>query len=191
MPSNRSSPSQLPASGAAVDATLLKGCCAGERSAQKRLYDSCIGQVYRLMVRLVGTQDAEDLTQQVFMQVFRKLEQFAGDSQFETWLYRLAMNEAFQFLRKERRWKFQPLVVDPMSPRPPEHDAHDYKDLMEQALLRIDPELRSVFVLKEMEKLSYQEIAKAMSIPEGTVGSRLNRARRELQRHLTDLGWEE
>ena len=190
MTSNDPSPLQQASSTAAIDAALLQGCCAGERSAQKRLYESCLGQVYRLMVRMVGMQDAEDLTQQVFLQVFRKLEQFVGESRFETWLYRLATNEALQFLRKERRWKFQHLTVDPMSQTPPEQFAHDDRDLLEQALQRLDPELRSVFVLKEVEKLPYQEVAEALNIPEGTVGSRLNRARRELQRHLTDLGWE-
>ncbi|MCA9038484.1 MAG: sigma-70 family RNA polymerase sigma factor, partial [Planctomycetaceae bacterium] len=63
-------------------------------------------------------------------------------------------------------------------------------ELLEQALQQLDPELRSVFVLKEVESLSYREIAQVMDIPEGTVGSRLNRARRELQQHLADLGWE-
>ena len=61
------------------------------------------------------------------------------------------------------------------------------KELLEQALARIDPELRSIFLLREVEKLSYHEIADAMQIPEGTVGSRLNRARRELRQRLSDL----
>ncbi len=190
MSSNGSSSLQQSTSRARVSAAVIDGCCAGDRSAQKSLYESCHGLIFRLMVRLVGLRDAEDLTQQVFLQLFRKLDQFSGDSQFETWLYRLATNEAFQFLRKECRWNFQRLTVEPMSQKRAEQDAQDNRDLLEQALLRVDPELRTVFVLKEVEKLSYQEIAEVMKIPAGTVGSRLNRARRELQQHLTDLGWE-
>ncbi len=181
---------QHPTSPVAIDLALVEGCCAGDRVAQRRLYDTCQGQVFRLMVRIAGPRNAEDLTQQVFMQAFRKMTQFAGDSRFETWLYRLALNEALQFLRRERRWRFQPLTTDPMSQNRPEQDGCEGRDLLEQALQRIEPEQRSLFVLREVEKLSYREIAEAMNIPEGTVGSRLNRARRELQQHLTDLGWE-
>ncbi len=142
------------------------------------------------MVRIAGRQAADDVTQQVFLQVFHKMDQFAGHSKFETWLYRLAMNEALQHLRKERRWNHQPLMHEPMSEHTSEDEQSDDRDVLEQALSRLEPELRSLFVLREVERLSYREIAEAMGIPEGTVGSRLNRARRELQQHLADLGWE-
>ena len=190
MASNRTSPEQDSSRMAELPADVFASCRAGDRSAQRSLFERCLSQVYQLMVRLVGVQDADDLTQQVFLQVFRKLHQFAEGARFETWLYRLATNEALQFLRKERRWRFQTLLVDPMSKKTDESDSQDHRDLLEKALQRLDPVLRSVFVLKEVECLSYQEIAEAMNIPEGTVGSRLNRARRELQQHLTDLGWE-
>jgi RNA polymerase sigma-70 factor, ECF subfamily len=174
---------------AAIDGEVLSACRAGERSAQQRVYELCHLQVYRLMVRMVGLQDAEDVTQQVFLQVFRKIDQFDGHSKFETWLYRLAMNEALQQLRKGRRWKFQPLTHDPMSVAKPEEERGEEKELLEQALARLDPELRALFVLREIEGLSYRQIAETINIPEGTVGSRLNRARRELQQHLSELGW--
>ncbi|MGD9853621.1 MAG: RNA polymerase sigma factor [Planctomycetaceae bacterium] len=175
---------------AGIGADVLEGCRVGDRLAQRLLYESFQCQVYRLTVRIVGWQDAEDVTQQVFLQVFRKMGQFAGHSKFETWLYRLAMNEALQHLRKERRWNHQPLRHEPMSPHKREEEQTEDKDVLEQALSRLEPELRSLFVLREVEGLSYREIAEAMGIPEGTVGSRLNRARRELQQHLADLGWE-
>lgn len=142
------------------------------------------------MVRMVGSDDAADLTQQVFLQAFGKIDQFAGRSKFETWLYRLAVNEALQHLRKGKRWKFQTLSRDPESHQTSAGDSYEYRELLEQALTRLDPELRSLFVLRSVEELSYREIAETIEIPEGTVGSRLNRARRELQQHLTDLGWE-
>jgi RNA polymerase sigma-70 factor (ECF subfamily) len=173
----------------AVDVETLAGCCVNERGAQRRLYEACHGLVYRLMVRIVGVQDAEDLTQQVFLQLFRKIDQFAGQSKFETWLYRLAMNEALQHLRKGRRWNFQPLTYEPMTEGNREDEQTEQRELLERALTRLEPELRSIFVLREVEGLTYHDIAEAIDIPEGTVGSRLNRARRELQKHLAELGW--
>jgi RNA polymerase sigma-70 factor (ECF subfamily) len=139
-----------------------------------------------LAVRMVGLQDAADVTQQVFLQAFRSLKQFNGRSRFETWLYRLAINESLQHLRRNRRWRYHALDWEPMD------DSHDEenserRDLLEQALARIDPELRSIFLLRESECLSYRDIAEALEIPEGTVGSRLNRARRELRQILSDV----
>ena len=143
------------------------------------------------MVRMVGSQDAADATQQVFLQVFRKIDQFAGHSKFETWLYRLAVNEALQHLRKEERWKSKPLIDEPMSRHEPEQERTENMEVLEQALSRVGPELRAIFLLREVDGLSYREIAEAIEVPEGTVGSRLNRARRELQQQLAHLGWEQ
>ena len=175
---------------AAIDAAVLAGCRSSERGAQQRLYELSHRQVYRLMVRMVGLQDAADMTQQVFLQVFRKIDQFAGHSKFETWLYRLAVNEALQHLRNGQRWNFQTLSREPVSHHIPDEERDEHKELLDRALSRIEPELRSIFVLREVEGLSYREIAETIDAPEGTVGSRLNRARHELQQHLADLGWE-
>lgn len=173
-----------------VDASILEGCRLKERGAQQCLYELYHRQVYRLMIRTVGLQDAADVTQQVFLQLFRKIDQFAAQSKFQTWLYRLAINEGLQHLRKGRRWNFQNLSHEPMSQHKPEFERNEHKELLDEALSRVEPELLSIFVLREVEDLSYREIAEVIKIPEGTVGSRLNRARRELQQHLVDLGWE-
>jgi len=169
---------------------VLQGCCAGDREAQRRLYELRHAQVYRLVLRMVGQEDAQDLVQQVFLQLFRKIGQFAGHAKFDTWLYRLATNEALQYLRKRKRWTFETLAVDPASSQVSTADRNEQSELLEVALGRLEPDLRAVFILKELEKLSYRDIAASVGIPEGTVGSRLNRARRELQKHLADLGWE-
>ncbi len=142
------------------------------------------------MVRMVGLQDAADLTQQIFLQAFRKIDQYAGQSKFETWFYRLAINEALQYLRKTRRRSHLSLTQEPMCQNQPEQNRRDMKELLEEALSRLEPEVLSVFILHEVEKLTYREIAEVKKIAEGTVGSRMNRARRELKQHLTDLGWE-
>ncbi len=168
---------------------FLAGCRAGDSDSQRQLYDACSPRVYRLAVRMVGLQDASDVTQQTFMRAFSRLDQFDGQAKFETWLYRLAVNESLQHLRKRRRWKQSSLEYEPADERPANDRNIEKKELLERASDRLDPQLRSIFLLRESEGLSYQEIARALEIPEGTVGSRLNRARRELQQHLIALGW--
>jgi len=139
---------------------------------------------------MVGLEDAADLTQQVFLQVFERIGQFSGRSKVSTWIYRVAVNEALQHLRRSNRPKIGILEQEPMDRSRSSEDKSDEKELLEQALSRLEPELRSTFLLREVEGLSYTEIAQALGIPQGTVGSRLNRARLELQQHLIDLGWE-
>jgi RNA polymerase sigma-70 factor (ECF subfamily) len=141
-------------------------------------------------MRMVGLNDADDLLQQVFLQVFRSLSQFSGQSRFETWLYRVSVNESLQHLRKQRRRRWVSLEGDFMDRQPDQERDFDHKELMEHALARLEPELRSLFLLREVEKQSYAEIAAVMQIPEGTVASRLSRARQLLKQYLVELGWE-
>jgi len=124
------------------------------------------------MVQMVGRQDAEDVTQQVFLQMFRKLDQFRGQSELETWLYRLATNEALQHLRRQKRHAAGPLVWEPAADDPDPLTKSEESGLFQVALSRLEPELRAIFLLKEQQKLSYGEIAESLEIPEGTVGSR-------------------
>ncbi|MCA9167594.1 MAG: sigma-70 family RNA polymerase sigma factor [Planctomycetales bacterium] len=184
--------------GLSDDATCLAppeqwvaGCVAGDRRAMQSLYEHCSGRIYALMVRMVGQQDADDLTQQVFLQMFRKLAQFNGQSKLETWLYRLATNEALQHHRRKQRRSSSQLVEEPVTASEDRVGAAEELQLLETALSRLAPELRAILLLKEQEKLSYREIAEAVAVPEGTVGSRLNRARRELREELIKLGWVE
>ena len=176
--------------GSSVDlGNLIGACIASDRDAMQQIYEQCSGRVYALMVRIVGRQDADDLTQQVFLQMFRKLEQFSGGSKLETWLHRLATNEALQHLRKKKRQAVQPLVIEPSAIDTNPLMESEKVQMLEIALTRIDPELRAILSLKEEQNLSYREIAETLDIPEGTVGSRLNRARKELREQLQQLGW--
>lgn len=172
-----------------VLAAIVAGCRQGDRAAQRGLYDVCQDRVYRVAVRMVGRQEADDITQQVFLQAFRSIGQFQGQSRIETWLYRLTVNECLQFVRRNRRWRFASLEWEPTDGSN-RREEREQRELLDEALARLDPELRSIFVLKEVEQLSYREIAEAVQIPEGTVGSRLNRARRELQQHLSSIGFQ-
>lgn len=173
-----------------VAAEIIAACQQGDPVAQRHLYDASHQNVYRLVVRMVGVQEATDVTQQVFLQVFRKIGQFSGRSQIGTWIYRVAVNESLQYLRKAKRTQMQVLEQEPMDRSPEGRGNIDDKELLEQALAQLEPDLRSTFLLREIEGFSYGAIASALEIPEGTVGSRLNRARRELKQHLVELGWE-
>lgn len=168
---------------------LVAACVAGERDAMRQIYERTCGRIYALMVRMVGRQDADDLTQQVFLQMFRKLHLFAGQSKLETWLYRLATNEALQYLRRRKHEPAQQFI-EPSIAVPDPLIASEEGELLVRALSRLDPELRAILSLKEEQNLSYREIAESLGIPEGTVGSRLNRARKDLRQELAKLGWE-
>jgi RNA polymerase sigma-70 factor (ECF subfamily) len=142
------------------------------------------------MVRIVGAEDAADVMQQVFLQVFRKIDQFSGRSQLSTWLYRVAVNEALQHLRTRDRAVTRTLEFDVVDRSPASTQRSEDAEILEQALARLDPELRCVFLLREGEGMDYHDIASALNIVEGTVASRLNRARRQLRDHLVELGWQ-
>ena len=170
-------------------AEIVAGCQQGDRRAQQLLYERCHERVFRLLVRMVGQQEAPDVLQQVFLQVFSKIGQFAGHAQFETWLYRLAINECLQF-RRRRTWVHYDMPADePIDPSAEPGLRAQQQELMERALAQLAPELRAIFLLREVEGLSYREISVTLQIKEGTVGSRLNQARAELRNVLSELGW--
>ncbi len=161
---------------------MIESCRLGDRDAQRQLYERHCVQVYRLMYRMVGESNADDLTQQVFSCLFQRLGKFEARSSFSTWLYRLASNEALQFLRRRpQRDPDQAMLGEPMDDRIRATVRTEQPDLLEFALAQLDPDLRVIFLLRESEELSYYDIAMTLDIAEGTVASRLNRARRCLR----------
>lgn len=187
---NRKSPEDVSEdNNGSVSIRLVEACIAGDHSAMQQLYERCSDRVYRLMMRMVGPQDADDLTQQVFLQTFRKLDRFRGESTLETWLYRLASNEALQHLRRRKRDRTDTLLHEPASNDSDRGLRIEDAEMLELGLSKLDAELRVILSLKEVQDLSYAEIAETIGIPAGTVGSRLNRARKELRQELTKLGW--
>ncbi|MBI3467209.1 MAG: sigma-70 family RNA polymerase sigma factor [Planctomycetes bacterium] len=162
---------------------IIRRCLAGEGVAQRELYDRYHRRVYRLAVRMVGRLDAADVTQEVFLQVFRGLDRFRAAAQFSTWLYRVAVNECLQHQRRSTH-PLEPLTDEPASTSAgPERQA-EQADLLERALGRLEEQLRTVFLLREAEGMSYAQIAEVLGIPLGTVASQLSRARAELRAFL-------
>jgi RNA polymerase sigma-70 factor (ECF subfamily) len=167
----------------------VAGCQRHDRQMQRQLYDLCHEQAYRLCARMVGRQDAADVCQQTFLKVFQSIGHFAGRSSFMTWLFRIAVNECLQHRRKASRGRAVNLAdFEPPDRAPPATQRIHDRELLEMALARLDPELRCAFLLREVEELSYAQIAEVIEIPEGTVASRLSRARRELEQILRGLG---
>lgn len=156
----------------------------GKRNALREIYAATSVRMFRLMVHLAGIQDADALTQHVYVQAYSKLSQFSSDSKFEISFYRLATAEALQYLRREKHRPTRELVVEPSTRQNGLAEQDEGVHLVRQALEVLDPELRAIFTLKEEIGLSYQEIAQTLGIPEGTVGSRLTQTRRELRKHL-------
>ena len=167
---------------------VLDGCCRGDREMQRELYERCHQQVFRLAVRMVGRQDASDVCQLVFLKMFQSIDQFAGRSNFTTWLYRIAVNECLQHRRKRGS---RPMVhladYEPPDRHTPATERVADHELLEVALGRIEPELCSLFLLREVEELSYSELADVLHLSEGTVASRLNRARDQLHTVLETI----
>ena len=147
-------------------------------------------------MRVLGSsEDALDITQDAFVQAFVKLETFRGDSQFYTWLYRIAMNLALS--RKRRR---KPVVsIDKLkqdmgtepedtSPTPDDRLVGDERtQIVQQALSQLGDQARQILILREMEDCSYETIAEILDLPIGTVRSRLYRARMQLKEKLQTL----
>ncbi len=169
------------------DQDLVTGSRDGDRESQRKLYERHFRMVYRLMFRMVSGEHVDDLTQQVFLKVFSSIGQYRGRSKFSTWLYRLAANEALQFLRRQKCRHMERHAVEPTDCRPSEILRFDDRELLRTALAGLDPELRAVFLLRELEQQSYLEIALTLDIAEGTVASRLNRARKLLRDRIEKM----
>ena len=172
-----------------VEDEVIAKAVDGDRLAQQTIYEALCSRVHRLVLRVVGESDVDDVTQDVFIHLFAKLRTFRRESEFTTWVHRLAINESLQHLRRTHRRSTIPLEENSMTSKSP-GNASEMKELFETAFSRIDGEMRILLELKEVERLSYSKIAELIGIPEGTVGSRLNRARRDLREQLTVLGWE-
>lgn len=175
----------------------------GDQDAFAQLVEANQNKIYTLAVRMTGNpEDGADMAQEAFLKAWRSLPSFQGDSSFSTWLYRLTSNLCIDFLRREKRQKIAAPSVsldDEDSTVPmdvPDHrfspeDELERKELRSavgQALLKLSDEHRQVLVLRELDGLSYSEIANHLGLEEGTVKSRIARARLSLRNILLEDG---
>ncbi|HVT92248.1 MAG TPA: sigma-70 family RNA polymerase sigma factor [Bryobacteraceae bacterium] len=183
----------------AEEARLIAGLRDGTDSAYELLIDRYQHSVYNLICRLLGeSSEAADITQEVFLKIFRNIVSFRERSSLRTWIYRIAVNEAYN----HRRWysRHQRQEVSP----PADHDgqpntgllpAHDrspfelvsdgeMRAIVERALETLNPKFRAAVVLRDIEEMRYEEIATVLGVSIGTVKSRILRGREALRRAL-------
>jgi RNA polymerase sigma-70 factor (ECF subfamily) len=179
-----------------LDSTLVERCLSGEDAAWEALVRQHTRRVYGLCYRFTGKDsEAQDLSQEVFMRVFRALGGFRStEGSFATWLTRLTRNLLIDHYRRTRNERVTDSIEEQL-PRMEEGfvaksrpDAalagREASELLQGALAKLSPELRETIILRDLQELEYREIAQVLSIPEGTVKSRLNRGRAELARLL-------
>jgi len=186
----------------AGDLSLVRRAQAGERAAYDLLVLKYQHKVVKLVMRYTrNPADAEDVAQESFIKAYRALPQFRGDSAFYTWLYRIAINTAKNALAARDRnpvtsqVEFQdsddaPDIVSRLKdPDTPEGLAltEEIRGTVTAAIDALPGDLRTAIVLRELEGLSYEEIAAAMDCPVGTVRSRIFRAREAIDRRLRDV----
>lgn len=175
------------------DAQLVQATLGGERQAFGVLVERYQDRLFNTLVRLTGSRhDASDLVQDAFVQAMVKLDTFRGDARFYTWLYRIAMNLSFSQHRKRRPVASVDVAKEQAGEEPMDQGQGPEEDLLQteraqmvqQALLRVGDEHRQILVLREMEGCSYDQIGEILSVPVGTVRSRLFRARLQLKEQL-------
>jgi RNA polymerase sigma-70 factor (ECF subfamily) len=194
------------------DAALVAALKAGSEEAFGVLIAQYSQPLYSLIVRsLQDPADAADVTQEVFIKVFRSIRSFHGEASLRTWLYRIALREASNRRRWWTRHKRQELTIDTplngsenedgdesmclsgmlmdQASSPYDHAAQgEMKARVEDALRQLPEAFRTVVVLREMEGFCYEEIAEILDVPSGTVKSRLTRGRAALKQILTAQG---
>jgi RNA polymerase sigma-70 factor (ECF subfamily) len=178
------------------DLELVKRCLRGEDTAWSALLQAHTRKIYNLCYRFTGRpSESEDLTQEVFIKIFQTLKSFdAAQGTFVTWLHRVARNHLVDHYRRTRKDRITSSIEDELGGleekpgatiEPVAHLEHrEQKERLQRGLGKLSPDLREAVVLRDLQDLDYAEIAQVLTVPEGTVKSRINRGRLELARVL-------
>jgi RNA polymerase sigma-70 factor (ECF subfamily) len=174
----------------ADDQAIVRECRKGNRKAFARLVDRYQKPIFNAARRLVNDDDdAQDITQNVFLKVFDNLERYDPRHKFYSWLFRIAVNESLDLL--QRRGRQQAIDEEPASPdRNPEDSTRsaELSGMIQDALMDMKTDHRTVIVLRHFQQFSYRDMAELLDIPEKTVKSRLFTARRILRDRLVERG---
>ena len=179
------------------DDRLIADCLKGQTAAFGELVRRYQDRLFNTVLRLVDSaEDAQDVVQEAFLHAYQSLDRFKGESQFFTWLYRIAVNSAISLKRKQRIVVSLHLDREGQGGVPEPHDASelsqpdlvleraDEERRIQAALNRLSPEHRAVLILKDLEDKKYETMAEILQVPIGTIRSRLHRARLELREVL-------
>ena len=168
----------------------IAGSQQGDLDSFNRLVELYQSQIYNLTYRVTGNhEDAGDAAQDAFVRAFQALSRFRQEAAFSTWLYRIATNAALDLVRRRPAVPPVELPADHPAPNDPEAEVHrrEVSRRVHAAVGQLPVEYRAVVVLRDLQGLAYDEIAKTLDIPVGTVRSRLSRGRDALKALLTDL----
>jgi len=175
---------------------LVERCLGGEESAWEEMAKTYTRRVYAMCYRFTGNDgQAQDLTQEVFLRVFKNLKSFrAGEGAFTTWLTRLTRNLLIDHYRRTKLDRATDSIEEQLPVLEEAQTAstradglvsgREASELLQAGLQHLSPELREAVILRDLEEMEYREIAQVLNVPEGTVKSRLNRGRTELARVL-------
>jgi RNA polymerase sigma-70 factor (ECF subfamily) len=190
-------PADLPAASPDAIETVIQRCLQGDQSAWDLIVRQHWRKVFNVAYKFVGKHDeAEDLAQDIFLKVFKSLDTFDRRANFQTWLVSVSRNlciDHYRSVRKERETINRDVDAGELSPASPDEspfDAIEQRDrvtLLRQALAALPESLRTAVLMRDIQERSYQEIADALHLPEGTVKSRINRGRTELARQIRKL----
>lgn len=158
----------------------------GDHAAFERLYREQVGRIHALCIRMAGDDVAEDLTQEIFIRAWRKLDTFKGDARFGTWLHRLAINHILSRRETIRRRQSHRVGGEGILGRlvAPTRRSSGHALDIERAVGELPERARDVFVLFDVEGYSHDEIAGLLGVSVGTSKSQLHRARMLMRRHL-------
>ena len=172
-----------------TDQLDLKRAIAGDERALQRLWSQHAPHIDAVVRRLCGDLDiAADISQEVWMQIFRALPSYRGDSQFGTWAHRIAVNRTLNALRKIRRIaKLETDIEDDSAITENDSDRTFLAESIEQAMTRLSPGARAVFVLHDIEGYTHGEIGEELGITSGGSKSQLFKARAKLRKLLAHL----
>ena len=167
------------------DASDVAAAAEGDVRAFERVYRKHVARIHSTAVRMLGAEEADDATQDVFVRAWQRLGQFRGDSAFGTWLFRLAVNVMLSrrevVATRHRRHVEDAEVIDSLSsPTGSPELSMDF----EAAMRRLPPGMRQIFVLHDIEGYKHDEIAEMLGIAQGTSKSQLHRVRMVLRRYL-------
>jgi RNA polymerase sigma-70 factor (ECF subfamily) len=167
-----------------ADRQLVTRCLAGDRIAERALYDAHVDRIYRLMFRMAGEPDlASDFTQETFIRGFERLGQYRGESSLGTWLHAIAVSVALNGLRQVKRLhsRTEPIEESAHVAVQPTGFTADLKARLHSAVDALSEKLRPVFVMHDVEGYTHEEIAGTLGIPVGTSKARLFDARAKLR----------
>ena len=172
-----------------IDQLDLKRAIAGDERAMQRLWSQHAPHIDAVVRRLCGDSElAADVSQEVWMQIFRALPSYRGDSQFGTWAHRIAVNRTLNALRKIRRLaKLETEIEDDSAMTEIETDRTFMAESIEQAMNKLSPGARTVFVLHDIEGYTHGEIGEELGITPGGSKSQLFKARAKLRKLLAHL----